>query len=147
MGIETVSTQRVTRFVYDDGGRGSAGYAGSVRDCVARSVAIASGAPYAYVYARLEEMSRGETGVKYQPGPDTGIGFDTADRLMGELGFTFTQHVACLWRWGRGNGGLPDGRLVLFCGDHCTAMVDGVIHDAYNPIGKGWRLVAGYWSR
>ena len=42
-------------FVKDDGGRSAAGYKGQAGDCVCRAVAIASGLPYAEVYATLAE--------------------------------------------------------------------------------------------
>lgn len=38
------------QFTYNDGGRAEAGYKGHVGDCVARSIAIASGLPYKEVY-------------------------------------------------------------------------------------------------
>ena len=41
-------------FARDDGGRAAAGFKGSAGDCVARSVAIASGRPYAEVYGAKE---------------------------------------------------------------------------------------------
>ena len=45
--------------VYDDGGRSAAGYKSmNVRDCVARSIAIATGRPYKIVYRELNELSQ-----------------------------------------------------------------------------------------
>ena len=40
---------------YNDGGREEAGYKGSTGDCVARSIAIATGVPYQKVYDDLFE--------------------------------------------------------------------------------------------
>ena len=40
-------------FIRDDGGRAAAGFKGSAGDCVARSIAIAAGLPYAEVYVAL----------------------------------------------------------------------------------------------
>lgn len=42
-------------WVYDDGGRAAAGYRGHTRDCVARAIAIATGAPYQHVYDALAD--------------------------------------------------------------------------------------------
>lgn len=39
--------------IYNDGGRSSAGYKGTAGDCVARSIAIASGKPYQEIYDAL----------------------------------------------------------------------------------------------
>ena len=41
------------RFQFDNGGREAAGFKGRAGDCVCRSIAIASGRPYAEIYARL----------------------------------------------------------------------------------------------
>lgn len=40
-------------FVYDDGGRGAAGFKGAAGDCVTRALAIATGKPYLEVYDDL----------------------------------------------------------------------------------------------
>jgi hypothetical protein len=39
---------------------------------------------------------------------------------------------------------LPKGRLVVRLSRHLTAVVDGVIHDIYNPDRRGRRCVYGY---
>lgn len=41
------------RHVFNDGGRSTAGYKGHTGDCVARSIAIASGKPYQEIYDAL----------------------------------------------------------------------------------------------
>lgn len=40
---------------------------------------------------------------------------------------------------------LPPGRLVVSVSKHLTAVVDGVIHDRYDPSRDGTRCVYGYW--
>src|SRR5690242_13616703 len=52
------------QFTYDDGGRAKAGFRGSAGDCVARAVAIASGLPYAEVYAALAKGSGAQRATK-----------------------------------------------------------------------------------
>jgi hypothetical protein len=42
-------------FTINDGGRQAAGFKGTTGDCVARSIAIASGLPYTEVYAKLAQ--------------------------------------------------------------------------------------------
>lgn len=42
-------------FSRNDGGREAAGFKGGAGDCVARSIAIASGLPYAEVYKALAD--------------------------------------------------------------------------------------------
>lgn len=41
------------KHVFNDGGRAAAGFKGSARDCVCRSIAIVTGRPYKEVYDRL----------------------------------------------------------------------------------------------
>ena len=45
------------RFVFTDGGRAAAGHKGKVKDCVTRSIAIATGRPYQEVYDALNQLS------------------------------------------------------------------------------------------
>lgn len=148
------------KFVYDDGGRTAAGYKGSAGDCVARSIAIASGRPYAAVYealangAGLERKSRGRSARN---------GIHTKRKwfkeYMESLGFKWTPTMGI----GTGckvhlyEGELPPGRLVVAVSKHYTAVIDGVIHDTHDPqreeyfyeVGKTPRLVRrcvyGYW--
>jgi hypothetical protein len=47
-------------WVYDDGGRQAAGFRGKARDCVTRSIAIATRLPYRHVYELLNEQARCE---------------------------------------------------------------------------------------
>jgi hypothetical protein len=41
---------------------------------------------------------------------------------------------------------LPNGRLVVHTSRHSTAVIDGVIHDTYDPSRGGNRCVYGYWK-
>lgn len=45
---------------FNDGGRAAAGFKGTARDCVARSIAIATGLPYCEVYDALNELAKSE---------------------------------------------------------------------------------------
>ena len=47
-------------FVFHDGGRAAAGYKGKTGDCVARSIAIATGKPYQEVYEALNQLAQAE---------------------------------------------------------------------------------------
>jgi hypothetical protein len=40
---------------------------------------------------------------------------------------------------------LPMGSLVVEVSRHSTAVIDGVIHDKYDPSRNGKRCVYGYW--
>ena len=52
---ELVLDEHEPAWVYDDGGRGDAGFKGEAGDCAARAIAIATGRPYTEVYDALNE--------------------------------------------------------------------------------------------
>jgi hypothetical protein len=61
------------------------------------------------------------------------------------------------WRWvptmGIGQGckvhlraeELPPGRLIVKLSKHLVAVIDGVIHDTYDPTRRGTRCVYGFF--
>lgn len=147
-------------FIEDDGGRAAAGYCGTAGDCVARAVAIASGRPYAEVYAALacgagrERKSKGRTA---RSGIHTSRGWFKA--YMESIGFrwTPTMGIGTGCRVHLVAGELPQGRLVVAVSKHYTAVVDGVVRDVYDPQRRTFwytdgetrvseRCVYGYWS-
>lgn len=123
-------------FHFNDGGRAAAGFKGSAGDCVARSVAIASGRGYAEVYAALsagagsERKTRGASArngvrVKRKWFRDymTSIGFRWVPTML--IGQGCKVHLVA--------DELPLGRLVVSVSKHYTAVIDRVIHDTHNP--------------
>lgn len=170
------------KYEFDDGGREAAGFKGRAGDCVARSIAIASGKPYAEVYAALAHgMGTQRAGKRGKKAKSARNGVTTSRKwfkeYMASLGATWTPTMQI------GSGckvhlradELPAGRLVVAVSKHYTAVIDGVIHDTFNPSergdtlypegctlpipkgakhlpdGRGWvyspeRCVYGYWS-
>ena len=136
-------------WVYDDGGRAAADFKGSARDCVARAVAIASGRPYAEVYAALAAGAGSERKSK---GATARNGIHTGRKwfkdFMRSIGFAWTPTMQI------GSGckvhlradELPAGRLVVAVSKHSVAVVDGVAHDTHDPTRGGTRCVYGYWT-
>jgi hypothetical protein len=139
-------------WVFDDGGRAAAGFKGAAGDCVARSVAIASGRPYGEVYTNLATIEGGriKRGKQRAASARNGVGVrrEAYKRFMRELGFEWTPTMQI------GSGckvhlradELPNGRLVVHTSRHSTAVIDGVIHDTYDPSRGGNRCVYGYWK-
>jgi hypothetical protein len=150
-------------FVYDDGGRAAAGYKGRAGDCVVRSVAVASGRPYAEVYAALAAGSGAE---RKSRGRSARNGIHTSRKwfkdYMRSIGFEWTPTMLV----GQGckvhltYGELPYGRLVVAVSGHYTAVVNGVVRDTHDPQRKTYwynsapdkgvarvseRCVYGYW--
>lgn len=152
------------RFVQNDGGRAAAGFKGSAGDCVTRSVAIASGKPYAEVYAALAAGMGSQRNAK--KGRSARNGVSTKRKwfkdYMASLGFTWTPTM------GIGTGckvhlredELPAGTIVCAVSRHYVAVIDGTIHDTHDPQRikiahaesdvediSGTRCVYGYWSK
>lgn len=152
-------------FMEDDGARAAAGFKGSAGDCVCRSIAIASGLPYDQVYKRLS-AGEGKTVVKGKKRSASARNGVFTNRkwfkdYMKEIGFEWTPTMqigpGCKVHLLRGE--LPMGRLVVAVSRHYTAVIDGVIHDTFDPSRTvGWimpdgttkvshRCVYGYWRK
>jgi hypothetical protein len=132
------------KWQYNDGGRAAAGYTGAAGDCVTRSVAIATGLPYQQVYDALSKGCASERRIKIKRGKavystTARNGVRTQQRWFKE----FMQSLGWVWTptmlIGSGckvhltDGELPMGRLVVAVSKHYTAVIDGVIHDTFNP--------------
>ncbi|GAB4662187.1 hypothetical protein MOKP64_45110 [Mycobacterium avium subsp. hominissuis] len=141
-------------WIYDDGGRQMAGFKGDTGDCVTRAIAIATGLPYRQVYDMVNEHSARErgrrnkrTGKNQFSRARTGVFPSTTRKVMADLG----------WRWvplmGIGTGcrvhlradELPTGRVIAEVSRHTCAVIDGVIHDTYDPSRGGTRCVYGVY--
>ena len=140
----------MTGFVEDDGGRAAAGYKGRAGDCTVRAIAIATEQSYQDVYDALWALNR-----KAKRGPG-----DTSPRDGNTTTKTIRAYMASLgWTWvptmqiGSGTtvhltaDELPTGRLVTRLSRHMCAVIDGVIHDTYDPSRGGTRAVYGYYHR
>lgn len=137
------------KFVRDDGGRAAAGFKGSTGDCVTRAIAIATDTPYLTVYGelnRLAKLERPRNG-RSRSHARTGVNRATWTRFMDALGWQWVPTMAigsgCQVHLRREE--LPAGRLIVQVTKHVTAMLDGVIHDTYDPSREGRRCVYGYW--
>lgn len=127
--------------VYNDGGRKAAGYKGSANDCVARAIAIVTGKPYAEVYERLAEgtgeQRASKRTKKRSASARNGINVKRKwfQDYMRELGlkWTPTMQIGQGCKVHLADGELPMGRLVVAVSKHYTTVIDGVIHDTFNP--------------
>lgn len=124
------------KFILNDGGRAAAGYRGTAGDCVTRAVAIASGRPYQEIYQLL---SSGAGSERRSRGRSARNGIFTSRKwfkaAMESLGFRWvpTMHIGSGCQVHLTDGELPMGRLVVSVSKHYTAVIDGVIHDTWNP--------------
>lgn len=143
------------KFVFNDGGRASAGFTGSAGDCVTRAVAIATEQPYLDVYTSLAAGTANErrTGSNTSGHRTARMGIHTGRKwfkaYLRSLGWVWTPTMAI----GSGckvhltEGELPPGRLIVSISKHYTTVVDGEIHDTHDPQRDGPRCVYGYWRK
>lgn len=138
-------------WIYDDGGRSSAGFKGTASDCVCRAIAIVTGLNYKTVYDEINlqafeyhrrhggEPSHARTGIqsKLTRKIMEGYGFCWNPTML--IGSGCTVHLRI--------GDLPHrGRLICSVTKHVTAVIDGWINDTHDPSRSGMRCVYGYWT-
>ena len=132
-------------YKYNDGGRAEAGYKGHARDCVVRAIAIATETPYQEVYDDLKKANQEYADSKRTKRAKR-IKSKGATPRNGNYRDVYQPYLESKgWVWkstmGIGTGcnvhlhkdELPSGRLVVRVSKHLTSMIDGVIHDTWNP--------------
>jgi hypothetical protein len=126
------------KFVYDDGGRAAAGFKGTTGDCAVRAIAIATGKPYQEVYDAINKLgSRERTGRRKRSKSNarTGVFGKCVRRYMASIGWVWTPTMTI----GSGctvhlrDGELPTGRVICVVSKHYCAVINGKVHDTYDP--------------
>ena len=138
--------------VLDDGGREMAGFKGRAGDCVTRAITIASEMQYREVYDILAAGNEDQRKTKRGGKRTASRGINTTRKWFKD------QMIAWGFRWtptmliGSGckvhllKGELPAGRLVVALSKHYTAVIDGIVHDTYDPHRSGLSTVDGVTS-
>lgn len=139
--------------LFNDGGRREAGYKGMAGDCACRAVAIASGLPYAEVYAFIAHNNatqrmtkRTRPSIKRR---SAGNGVYTQRKwfkdYMQSLGFVWvsTMGIGTGCRVHLDPAELPQGRLICKLSHHVTAVINGVINDTFDP--RRGRCIYGFY--
>ena len=140
--------------IINDGGREASGFKGKAGDCVTRSIAIVTGLPYAKIYSDLSDgcvnQRIGKRG-KRKNNASNGVNVNRKwfKGYMGKLGFKFvaTMGIGTGCKVHLRDGELPMGRLIVSVSKHYTAVIDGVVHDTFDPTRGGNRCVYGYWIK
>lgn len=140
------------KFIFNDGGRELAGYKGQTKDCVTRSISIATGKPYQEAYDALNELAKNERLSKRKKTKShaaKGVYRSTYERYLNSLGWTWvpTMKIGSGCKVHLCAGELPSGRLIVRVSKHITAVIDGTIHDLYDCSREGTRCVYGYWRK
>jgi hypothetical protein len=142
------------KWIYNDGGRLTAGFRGKSNDCVCRSIAIITGLPYMEVYKYLANGNATQRRSKNAPkrGSKTASdGIYTTRKwfkdYMKELGFVWvpTMKVGEGCKVHLRENELPTGKLVVSVSKHFVAVVDGIIYDTHDCSREGNRCVYGYY--
>lgn len=141
------------QFVKNDGGREAAGFKGLTGDCVCRAIAIASQRPYREIYDALNIQAKEYNDKKRKrrrgkSGARSGMHKEAYHDYILSLGFNWTptMFVGSGCKVHLAAGELPMGRLIVAVSKHLTAVIDGVIHDTYDPQRETGRCVYGYYS-
>jgi hypothetical protein len=148
-------------WTYDNGGRAAAGYKGRTGDCVTRAISIGTGMGYQSVYDLVNDVSQDERTQYYRRGKRAGTVRSRSSARTGVFKPTTRKVLAQLgWQWhptmaiGSGcqvhlaQGELPeDGTIIVKLSRHLCAVVNGVVHDTYDPGRDGTRCVYGYWTK
>jgi hypothetical protein len=139
-------------FQYNDGGRSAAGYKGRARDCGTRAIAIATGLPYQQVYDLVLQYAGKEKfgkRKKVKSHPRTGVWQNTLRKIMTDLGWVWepTMKIGQGCKVHLSAEELPSGRLLVNVSRHYTSVIDGVIHDTFNPCRGETRCVYGYFYK
>lgn len=124
----------IKRISYNDGGRRAAGFRTvQMGDCVCRALSIIMGQDYALTHRILKELC-----VKDSGDPETGIYPKTYRRILKQLKAGPMKPVR---RW----SDLPQqGKIFVVMEEHVVAVIDGVIHDTYDPAERPDNL-QGYY--
>lgn len=131
-------TELQQTWVYDDGGRDQAGYQfREAGDCVARAIAIATQIPYEIVVDMIDKGHHGRKGDS-----QSGAYQSVYGKILTALGWKRITTKAHL-----NSDEFPPGRLILEVSSHLVALIDGVIHDTYDPSEHGSRRVYAYWEK
>lgn len=139
-------------WIYNDGGREAAGYKGVAGDCVTRAIAIATERPYKQVYDAMNDLAKNAKRTAKTPKKTSarkGIYRDHFQEYLTSLGWEWvpTMKIGSGCQVHLDASELPAGRILAKLSRHLCAVIDGVIHDIYDPSRGGSRCVYGYYRK
>lgn len=117
-------------FHYNDGGKRRSKRKKQIRDCTVRAVAIARCMEYDDAYDELKAHGR-----------KSSTGFPFSRYIDKQKWATRTDCNMSIEEFVTKN---PRGCFILLIRGHVFAVLDGVIHDSWNPVVKN-RKVLSYW--
>lgn len=137
------------KWVYDDGGRARAGFKGSNDDCVARAIAIATIMPYEIIMNMIDiaVLEERPSDVTKRSSSQTGVLTTTGNKLLASLGWEWVSKQKGKKKTYMKAESLPGGTIIVALKGHLVAVVDGVVHDAFDPSRGGAEVVLGYYQK
>lgn len=152
----------MTQFNFNDGGRADAGFKGQTGDCVTRAISIVAQKPYIEVYEALHRLNQEyadqswSTVAKKIRGGKGRNGTTPRNGVFKEVYHPYILSLGMKWtpcmKIGQGckvhlrASELPVGRIIVRVSKHLTTLIDGVIHDIFDPQRETGRCVYGYYS-
>ena len=137
-------------FVWNDGGRKSAGFKGTTKDCVVRAIAIATGVSYKKVRADLYELNcQAKPKYKTQDPTKAGTHFKTVKAYLKTLGWVWkpTMGIGTGCKVHLRESELPRGTIIVRVSKHLATVIDGVLQDISDCSRDGNRCVYGYFYK
>jgi hypothetical protein len=137
-------------WTFDDGGRKAAGYRGTAGDCVTRAIAIVTDLDYETAYQLVNTTAKSEkprNGARRSNARE-GVSKRTTRRTLAGLGWQWhpTMQIGSGCKTHLRADELPGGRILVQLSHHVSAVINGVVHDIYDPSRDGTRCVYGYWA-
>lgn len=128
-------------FRWNDGGRAAAGFTGFCGDCVTRSIAIGTGLSYRTVYEQLGDAANKT--------PRNGLSTDIAKAYLAQAHWVFDQFDEIEFDPVSFSRGVFIVHLVNVQSrraGHLSCVIDGVVHDTWNPADDESYRLRGVWS-
>jgi hypothetical protein len=128
-------------FYWNDGGRAAAGFTGFCGDCVTRSIAIGTGLSYRTVYDELGDVANKT--------PRNGLSTEIANAYLEKAKWTFEHFDDIEFdpiTFPRGTYIVHLVHLHSRRAGHLSCVIDGVVHDTWNPAEDESYRLRGVWS-
>lgn len=137
------------KWIYNDGGRAKTGYTGFTSDCATRAISIVTGKPYISVYEKINEFAKlGSNWRVRNSTAMTGVYVETIKDVLKYTSQSWVYVPVKVRATDTLLDTLPKNGVILVLNSHVCAMIDGVIHDTFNPFAHGNRKILwGFYTR
>lgn len=134
------------KWIYNDGGR-SKYFKGYTGDCACRAISIATGRDYKEIYNLINTYSKNDKNYSHAR---TGVSHKIIYKILTDLGWIWipTMKFAEGCKVHLNENELPNDKTIIArLSRHLTCIINGKIHDTYDPSRNGSRCVYGYYIK